>query len=236
MESYAGGRSEPAAVVQQNESNSYQEGQEEFPVNAALLEPSQETVQDAPIPESNPQAENFRALREEVDRMRAERDLEKRDHQVQLEMLRANQPRAAEPAPKEMFEGMKDEDIPNVGEMKREWAQREQNYQARLEELQVQQSHPDYMEVIEKYAIPLIKNKPHLAEGLKGATNKALFAYELGQMARQMQTQAAQAPAAPLRSPDAQKIVDNARRPGTLFSRSGGPSGSQQGRLLRNNV
>jgi hypothetical protein len=118
-----------------------------------------------------------------------------------------------------MFEGMKDDDVPNVAELRKEWADRESNYQARLEELQVQQAHPDYAEVIEKYALPLVQQKPHLAEGLRGATNKALFAYELGMMAKQMQApQVTQT-----RSENAQKMVENSRKPGTL-SQAGGQS------------
>ena len=46
-----------------------------------------------------------------------------------------------------MFDGMKDDDIPNVAELRKEWNQREAAYK-RLEELQVQQMYPDYAEVL----------------------------------------------------------------------------------------
>ena len=217
MQNYAGAPS-PAAVDTVVDTNFYQEevqGQPEFP---GLEEKA--SLPDEP-PVVNPQAENFRALREEVDRIKAEKEAEKRDHQMQLDMLRANlanqQPRQPEPQPKGMFDGMKDDDVPNVGELKREWEQREANYQARLEELQVQQMHPDYAEVIEKYALPLVKQKPHLAEGIQGARNKALFAYELGKMAQAMNQPAVQQQ----KSETAQRIVDNSRKPGTL-SQAGG--------------
>jgi hypothetical protein len=225
LQKYSGVDSEPAAVVQPVDSNSYQQEAGEYATHPELMDqpPKNEAAPEPEQVDANPQAENFRALRGEVDRLKAQQEAEKREYQLQLDMLRANmanQNRPKQPEPKQMFDGMKDDDVPNVSELRKEWEARESNYQARLEELQVQQAHPDYAEVIEKYALPLVQQKPHLAEGLRGATNKALFAYELGVMARQMQTPAV---AAPTKSENAQKMVDNARKPGTL-SQAGGQS------------
>ncbi len=235
MESYAGGNRDPAAVDLTTGTNSYGQDGEEYPVQANLLEPSaeMEAKEEAPEPVINPQSEHFRALREEVDRMKADRETERREHQLQLDMLRVNmaqqqnqqvrQPETQQP--KKMFEGMEGNDIPNVDEIRKEWAQREIDYQARLEELQVQQSYPDYAEVLEKFVAPLVKNKPHLLEGIQRATNKAMFAYELGKMEQakyqppQVVAPAPEAP--PQRSESAQRMVDNSRKPGTL-SQAGG--------------
>lgn len=228
MQSYAGAKVDPAAVDQVVDTNSYSQSNEDYPVDQSLLEvapvskPGHLTEKEVP-PESNPQADNFRALREEVDRIKTEREAEKRDHQVQLEMLRANiaqnqqQAKPQESKSNRMFDGMKDDDVPNVSELRQEWSRREADYQARLEELQVQQMHPDYAEVIEKFALPLVKQKPHLAEGIQGATNKALFAYELGKMAQQMQVQKQETQ----RNQNAERIVENSKKPGTL-SQAGG--------------
>ena len=236
MQSYAGASRDSAAVNQQQQvvdQNFYQQEVGEYPVHDELIEKqiqqesSEVSSEPSAEPDVNPQAEHFRSLREEVDRIKAEREAEKRDHQLQVDMLRANlaerQPQQPEPFPKKMFEGLKDDDVPNVAEFRREWEQREAVYQAKLEELQVQQTYPDYAEVIEKYAIPLVKQKPHLAEGLRGASNKALFAYELGAMAREMQ----QVKAVPQKSESAQRMVDNSRKPGTL-SQAGGQSALSQ--------
>jgi len=226
MQSYAGAIREPAAGVQ-DETNFYNQEVQDSPVYQEPFEEPIEAPESPREPVSNPQAENFRALREEVDRIKAEREADRRDHQVQLEMLRANsqqiQPKP-EPKAERMFEGMDDTDVPSVREIRQEWDKREAtyqqsltNYQLRLEELQVQQMHPDYAEVIEKFALPLVKQKPHLAEGLQGASNKALFAYELGKMAQQMQAQAV----APQRNENAERMVANSKKPGTL-SQAGG--------------
>lgn len=207
------------------ESNSFQqEVNEEFLVNPEL---SQEIAQQQ-TEQPSKQELNFKALREEVDRLKAERESEKRDYQLQMDMLRSNMNNAQvhrqEEAPKKMFDGMRDDDIPNVAELRKEWEQRESNYQARLEEMQVQQTYPDYAEVLEKYTKPLMNQKPHLVSSLRGADNKALFAYELGKMAQQAtQSQSVTPP----QSENAKRIVENSRRPGTLSSAGGQSTLSQ---------
>lgn len=231
MENYGRG-SALAAAEQTVDTNSYQQEDGEV-VHKELLEQPFKTEVDEVQEKAaiNPQAENFRALREEVDRIKAEKEADKRDHQVQLEMLRANlaQQNQAKQTSKEQapdpFHGMSDADVPNVAEIKQAWNQlkdeqqkQERAYQERLEELHVQQMHPDYAEVIEKFALPLVKQKPHLLQGINSSSNKALFAYELGKMAQQIQN--IQQPT-PTKSETAQRIVDNSRKPGTL-SQAGG--------------
>lgn len=211
-----------AGSQQAVDSNSYQEA-EEFPVQQDLLEPPEHgQVEEQKVdPEVNPQAEHFRALREEFDRIKAEREQEKREHQLQMDMLRANSNRANQPEQqreRQFLDNLSDEDIPSVGELRKEWQEREAGYIARLEELQVMQQNPDYAEVVQKFALPLVQSKPHLAEGLRGATNKAMFVYELGKMAQAMQQPIA---SAPQKSEAAQRMVENARKPGTL-SQAGG--------------
>lgn len=206
----------PAAGDQVVDHNSYQE--------AAWEQPQEKAVVETAEPEaSNPQRENFRALRDEVDRMKAEREAERREYALQLDLIRANvankAPATEPPKERKFLDGMEETDIPNVSELRKEWEARESAYVARLEELQVAQQHSDYAEIIEKYALPLVKAKPHLAEGIQGAKNKALFAYELGKMAQQMQAQTQTAQVQ--RSEKAQKIIDNSKKPGTL-SQAGG--------------
>jgi len=211
------------------DTNSYHDETGEYPVYKELLEPEVKTQVDE-IPEKteqNPQAENFRAFRDEVDRMKAERETEKRDFQQQIELLRANlaNKQSQPPQPERKFlDGMNDNDVPNVAELRKEWEERESSYKARLEEMQVAQEHPDYAEVIEKFVLPLVKQKPHLAEGLRGANNKALFAYELGKMAQQMQerqTQQMPSNASSKPNENAQKMVENAKKPRTLAQAGG---------------
>jgi hypothetical protein len=221
MQSYAGASSDPAAGGQQVvDTNSYAQEAQDYPVYQEALDQSSK-AEETQDPSSNPQSEHFRALREEVDRIKAEREAEKREHQLQLDMLRANLDRAPQPQSqvqeRKFLDGMQESDIPNVGELRREWAQKEAMYESKLEELTTASQHADYAEVLDKYLTPLVRQKPHLAEGIQGARNKSLFAYELGKMAQQMQERQA----ASTTNENAQRIVENSKKPGTL-SQAGG--------------
>lgn len=230
MQSYGSGPSNPPSQPAVDH-NSYQPDEGDG-VRQDLLEQPMQQAEESRAEQVNPGADNFRALREEVDRIKAEREAEKRDYQLQIDVLRANmvQPQAQklpEAPQKRMFEGMQDNDVPSVAEIRQEWGNREAEYQARLEELQVQQAHPDYAEVIEKYALPLVRQKPHLLQGIQHSSNKALMAYELGKMAQQMQQVQQTQPKAASPSVNAQRMVDNSRKQATL-SQAGGQSALSQ--------
>ena len=226
MRSYSGEINDQAAADQQIiDTNSYQT---EAPIEA----PAQQDAIASPTEAQNEQASveiaptkqelNFKALREEVDRMKVDRDKERAEFQQQIDMYRANVAQRQEPQKEQkMFEGLKDDDIPSVGDIERAFRQKEADYQSRIEELQVAQQYPDYAEVLEKFVAPLIKQKPHLAEGIQGAKNKALFAYELGKMAKQGQEAQNMTQAQTQKSTIAEKIVENSRKPGTLSSAGG---------------
>lgn len=226
---------DPAAEGQQILSNSYQEEftNEELPLIKDLLTPPVEEPQvvahtQEVVEEPSKQELNFRALREEIDKIKAERD----EFKQNIDLLKANrqqeQYRQQQPIPeKKLFDGMDDSDIPNVAEIRRAWEEREAGYLSRIEELSVAQDHSDYADVLKNYTAPLLRNKPHLVEGIQGARNKALFAYELGKLYQNQQpnsspstpTQSVPQPTTP--SATAQRIVENARKPGTLSSAGG---------------
>jgi hypothetical protein len=104
-------------------------------------------------------------------------------------------------------------------------AEREAEYQLTLGELQVKSKYSDYDEVTSKYGVPLIENEPDLAQGFLSASNKAAYLYKIGKMAMnaergtQIQEPVQQAPQA---SQNAQRIVENAKKPGTLSNTVGG--------------
>ncbi len=220
IQNFAGVEDVPAAVGPTQDQNFYQQEISDLPYGDGS---QVEAVQTEPVQQRATQTENFAALRAEVDRIKAEKDTERREYQLQIDLLRANmtQAQAAQNQPKEreMFDGLDKDYVPNVEEIRREWSNRENAYQARLEELEFQSTHPDYAEVMTKYAIPLVRQKPHLAEGLRSAGNKALFAYELGKMAQQLETN--RAPAEPQVSPKAERIVQNSKQPGHVSSVGG---------------
>jgi hypothetical protein len=239
MKDYAGELDSPAAVEQQP-SNSYIRNEQEYPVlpsdtkapEAPVEARAESVVDQVPVQEES-QALNFKALSESVERLKAEREAEKREHQLQLDMLRANlvqrNTQQDQPKPRKMFDGMEDGEIPNVGELRQAWNEREVAYNEKIEELQVASNYPDYAEVLTKHGKRLAETDPVFLQGLRGAENKALFAYQYAKREQRFQELEAQvsnnkAPN-PLSTPsnNAQKIVDNARKPGTL-AQAGGQS------------
>lgn len=240
MKDYAGEVTPPAAVEQQPSLNSYQ-SESEYPVplppvDAAAQEdgitrPAEPAVvpvvQEATPPKEDSQALNFRALQESVERLKAERETEKREHELQLEMLKANfvPKQAAQEAPqKKMFDGMEDGDVPNVGELRKAWNERESRYKEQIDELQVASKYSDYAEVLTKHGKHLAETDPVFLQGLRGSENKALFAYQYAKREARLQELEAQVKSnvnTPAPSTTAQKIVDNARKPGTLASAGG---------------
>lgn len=186
-----------------------------------------ETQQAAPVeaPKPSDQELNFRALAEKVDSLKVERERERSEHQLQLQMMQANlsQLQQAQTGRKNFLDGMQDNDIPNAGELRRAFEEREGQYQARIEELQFAQHHPDYADVLNKQATKLAQTDPLFIEGLKSASNKAQFAYSYAKKEMELQQlrDAVRAQSAPKVSETAQRIVQNASKPGTL-SQTGG--------------
>lgn len=240
MKSYAGEFEPPAAVEQQNETNSYQaQSQNEelgLPEVPSVKEEVVNEIQQPPEPKAPDQQElNFKALSESVDRLKAEREAEKREYQLQLDMLRANinkQPQQEAPKAQKLFDGLEAKDVPNVEEIERaienRLAVREAAYKEKIEELQVANQHSDYAEVLNKYGKHLAETDPVFLQGLRGAENKALFAYQYAKREQELQTlretvKQNQPVQSSQPSRDAQRIVENARKPGTL-AQAGGQS------------
>lgn len=226
IKSYAGEVQDSAAENQQPESNFLPNSNEDYPVYKEFLDESQQVapVENQNIEETPSKQElNFKALRDEISKIKAEKD----ELAQNLQMLKSNSAQLQQPEEKKsIFKGMGKRDVPNVEEIEMALAERERGYRAQIEELQVMQKHSDYAEVLDKLA-PLLKEKPHLIEGIQGASNKALFAYELGKLAQNaMQAQQINQPPTPINN-NAQRIVENSRKPGTL-SQTGGQSALSQ--------
>lgn len=217
MRNFAGAMEPDAAVQQVVDNNSYQQEAIEA---LDLPQDAFSQTENLHQTQKSPQELNFEAFRDEIRLLKEEREKEKQEHRQQLEMLRANAQQAYKPEPpKEMFHGMNSDDIPNVADIRREWSQKEAQYQARIEELSVAQQYPDYQEVMQKYVQPLINEKPHLIRGALSSENKAMALYELGKLAEGSMKQSQISTV----NQNAQKIVENSKKIGTL-SQAGGQS------------
>jgi hypothetical protein len=225
MQNYAGEIEAPVAG-EANKTNSYQEKTDEQayrPVDEAL-------PKDEAPPAEHPQAEHFRALREEVKKIKSEQEQAianaVKGYESELTAMRAEISRFKQPAQQHseqegaFLKGMVDDDVPTVGELRRAWQEHQlqidQQQRVYIEELQLQQRHPDFNEVVENHLKPLLKEKPYLAETIRNSPNVALAAYEIGAMAKAMKQSSE-----PRVNVDAQKIVENSKKPGTLSSSGG---------------
>jgi hypothetical protein len=234
MKDYAGEIDPPAAVEQQSVVNQYEAQSLKEELGLPEVPKQESPVQTESLQESKPeptaQELNFKALSDSVEKLKAEKEAEKREYQLQLDMLRANLSKQQE-APsqaKRMFEGMEDTDVPNVGELRKAWQERETAYNEKIEELQVANMHPDYAEVLGKYGKHLAETDPVFLQGLKGAENKALFAYQYAKKEQRIQQleEAMKTNSKPTQTQErsnAQKIVENARKPGNM-AQAGGQS------------
>lgn len=169
--------------------------------------------------ESTPQAENFRAIREElkskkqqIDELENLRSQDREYFQKQLDELKSQSRGQSQPQPKKqrIFEGMEKDYVPSVGEIESALEQHERSIREKMEEMSVIQKYHDYHDVLENDLVPLIKEKPHLAQMIQSSENKALAAYELGIMARQTKQPASKDMSGAER---AQRIVQNAEKP-----------------------
>lgn len=206
---------------------------EDYEANLALVNAMDDVQQQPQVPQAQEVPEikeepvsrdHFRALTETVDKLKAERESERLEFKQQLELLRANVDRSRDvPKPQSIFEqmGLSKTDVPTVDEIEKAWQSRESQYLAKIEELEVASTRPDYTDVLSKHTAEVLKQKPHLAQGILSAQNKALAAYELGQMHRELQELKNKPSTTPTVNPQAQRIVDNANKPRTL-SQSGG--------------
>lgn len=212
---YQAGVQDPVAVDQEASASQHEEKPLEATNETVEAEQPQEVVSDKEY--------NFKALREELVQERLQREKLERD----LEHLRDNQqrvPRQSEPPRERALDRIKEDDLVTGAQFKQAMAEREAEYHLMLGELQVKSQHPDYDEVTAKYGVPLIEKEPDLAQGFLASHNKAAYLYKLGKMAMMAEQRPVPEPVqqAPQPSQAAQRIVENAKKPGTLSNAVGG--------------
>ena len=184
--------------------------------------PTEEVSQAVePVQTESDKDYNFRALREELAQIKEDRDRLRGDFE---DLRRNNVQRQPEPPRKRAIDEINSDDLITGAQLKAAMAEREAEYQLMLGELQVKAQYSDYDEVTAKYGVPLIEKEPDLAQGFLASNNKASYLYKLGKMAMQAEQRQAPEPvqAPPQPSRDAQRMVENSRKPGTLSNAVGG--------------
>jgi len=173
---------------------------------------------------------NFRALRDSIAQEKAEREAERQRYQQELEMMRSQiqNSQGNIPVKKGALDDLADDDLMTVQKFRAVQQEQQQRYQEELNSLKYENlenrarlQHSDYNEVMENFSIPLLRNNRDFARAFQAAENPAEFAYELGRMQQAMQVREP-SPPEPQINRQAERIVENARKPGTLSSARGG--------------
>ena len=171
---------------------------------------------------------NFKALRDSIAQEKAERETERLRYQQELEMMRSQmqQIQAPEERRTDPLEGLDDDDLLTVDKFRQAQHEQQQRYEQELASLRYENlenrarlQHSDYNEVMEKYSIPLLRNNKDFARAFQNADNPAEFAYNLGRM--QMGSSVPKEPE-PQVSKEAERMIANSNKPGTLSSARGG--------------
>jgi hypothetical protein len=131
--------------------------------------------------------------------------------QDHMSLMQANQQTQAAPKRDEM-DSMDDDDVLTVGEAKKYLGKIQQNYQTSVEELRVQQKYTDYNEVVTKYLPEVVQKNPALSNTLKTDPNRYELAYYLAKNSDSYRGATAEVK----KSTEAQRIIDNGQRAGSL--------------------
>ena len=132
--------------------------------------------------------------------------------QDHVSLMQANQ---SEPAVKEPeMDGLQDDDVLTVREAKKFLGQIKTDYKTSVDELRVQQKYPDYNEIVTQYLPDVIKKNPALKTTLQKDDNRYELAYFLAKNSDNYR----ETNRAAKKSSDAQRIVENGQRAGSLSS------------------
>jgi hypothetical protein len=117
------------------------------------------------------------------------------------------------PAAKEEMDGLSDDDVLTVGEFKKAFKKKEQQYQMSLQELKMTQKHPDYQDIVSQYLPEVLKTNPGLRNTLQ-QTQDFELAYYLAKNSDAYKSANKKAK----KNVDAERIVQNSQQAGSLGS------------------
>lgn len=185
------------------------------------VEDTGETVAVAAEPESVGDSQSMHEQQEEMVPVSALQAIRREKQQAQeqlklmqdhMALMQANQ--QSRPKQEDDFGGLSEDDVLTLGEAKKLLSKYQQQTSSSMEELRVQQKYPDYSEVVSKYLPEVIKGNPALKSTLESDPNRYELAYYLAKNSDSYRGAKHEAK----KSSDAQKIVENGKRAGSLSS------------------
>lgn len=130
-----------------------------------------------------------------------------------MSLMMAQQQQRQQPAPKDEFEGVSKDDVLTYGDLEKILSKKEQQYQMNIQELRMTQKYPDYQEVVTKYLPDVLKQNPGLRQTLQQSND-----YELAYYLAKNSDSYKGASKSAKKNADAERIVQNANRAGSLSS------------------
>lgn len=130
-----------------------------------------------------------------------------------MSLMMAQQQQRAAPEPKDEFEGISKDDVLTYGDLEKILSKKEQTYQTNIQELRMTQKYPDYQATVTKYLPEVLKQNPDLRQTLQQSNDYEL-AYYLAKNSDAYKQQSGSAK----KNADAERIVQNANRAGSLSS------------------
>ena len=112
------------------------------------------------------------------------------------------------------IDGLSDDDVLTVGEAKKFMRKMQHNHQTDVGELRVQQKYRDYNDVVTKYLPDVLRKNPSLKSTLHNDPNRYELAYFLAKNSDEYRSETHEVK----KSKDAQRIVENGQRAGSLSS------------------
>jgi len=146
---------------------------------------------------------------ERAKRQQMEDELRMIKEHLALSNVRQSQPQK----PKDDFEGLEDGDVMTVGEFKKLSGNMANQFKMTIEELRMAQKHPDYQEVILKYLPDIFEKNPGIQASLQKTQDYEL-AYYLAKNSEAYKADTKRSK----KSADAQRIVENSSKAGSLSS------------------
>jgi len=133
-----------------------------------------------------------------------------KDH---MSLLQAQQQQQMRPQQKDELDSLSDDDVLTVGEAKKFMSKLDSQYKMNINELKMTQKYPDYQNIVTQYLPDVLKQNPSLRESLINSQDYEL-AYYLAKNSDSYKKNHKQVK----QNADAERIVQNAQRAGSLSS------------------
>jgi hypothetical protein len=150
----------------------------------------------------------------------------------QLSLYKANvnqgQPAKAAPAPAEEAD-FEDNDVLTYKDMKGIIQKLDNRYQNAYNELQVTTQNPDYSKTIKEYLPKVIENNPALKTAIMSSSDPYTLSYELAKAVKDKGSKKATKGEKEENMSDIDKILENAKKPGSASQHAGAGGGLTAG-------